>query len=109
MLDLQPLALSLRQRLVVGDFHDDVGDIAAEEPNQLFPRRVRVLDRVVENRRDEDTPVVDPALVREDIGQRDRVIDVGGRARILAALVPVFPGSECNGLNQKVHGAHRLK
>ena len=97
--------------LVVGHFEHDGGDDLAECDAKLGGGRVRVLDRVVQERSAEDVDIVD-TLALEQARERDRVVDVGRGLGILAALIAVLVGREGDGVEQQrlgveVHGGKR--
>ena len=78
MFDLQALALSLLQLLVVRHLLDEQPDFASEVALQILACRGSVLDRVVQEGRDQRRGVRDAANVREDAGYFERMVD-GGR------------------------------
>ncbi len=88
--DLQALALGLGQRLVVGNFENDRGDLRPEIAQEFLRGRVSVLDGVVQDGGDERGFVVHVRLVRQHVGQGDRMVDVGRRGDVLAPLVTVL-------------------
>ena len=63
MLDLETLAICLGQRLVIGNFENDVGDVLAEVPHQFLFGRVGVFDRVVQGGGNQDTLILDTGLI----------------------------------------------
>src|SRR5882672_2437263 len=71
MLDLQRLALRLRQALVVGDLGDDAGDLLAEHATQLARCRPGVLDGIVKQGSAEHVDVVDATFASKDVRERD--------------------------------------
>ena len=77
MLDLEPLPLVLGQLLVVRHFHHQVTDFASELILQLAVSRPGVFDGIVQDGRDERREVGYSSLGGEQIGDGDRVIDVG--------------------------------
>jgi len=89
-LDLQELAFGFVERLVVGHFVNDVGDIFAENTYQFLVGRLGIFDRVVEDGRAKHYMVGNTALVDEDVGERDRMVDIGRSAFILAPLVAML-------------------
>ena len=113
MLDLQALALRLRQALVVGDLGDDARDARAEGLDQLLVRGGGVLDRVVQQRGAQHLEVGHAALVHQHVGERDRVVDVGRGLRVLAPLVAVLVRGEGERLKKKrelaFHDARSLR
>ena len=94
MRDLKALALLFWQRLVVGDLQDDPGNLGTELRGELPGRGIGVFDGVVKQRSGENDRVGDVRLVRQDVGNRDRVVDVGAGFGALAALVAVLVGRE---------------
>jgi len=103
VLDLQRLAARLGQRLVVRHLGHHVGHLAAEVLHQLLVAGVRVLDGVVQHRGHQRLDVGDAALGRQQPRQRDRVVDVGAGAGVLAALVAVLVGGEFEGDEEVGH------
>ena len=63
MLDLEALALCLGQRLVIGNFKDDIGDVLAEVLHQFLFGRVGVFDRVVQDGGDQDALILDTRFI----------------------------------------------
>ena len=63
VVELDALALRLRQTLVIRKLGDDAGDARAEHLAQFFLRRRGVLDRVVQQRSGEQLAVRHAALV----------------------------------------------
>ena len=78
MLDLQRLALLLRQSLIVGDLLDDFGNARAERPFQLRSAGFRVFQRVMQQCPRQHARLGNAADSAQDFGQRDWVIDVAG-------------------------------
>jgi hypothetical protein len=94
VLDLAALALRFRKQLVVRYFEDDARDPHAEGRLDLVGGGLRVLDRVVEQRGADHLPLAHAALVPQDLGERDRVVDVGRRGMVLSPLVAVLERGE---------------
>ena len=59
-------------------------------PRELGGRGLRVFHRVVQQRGGEHVRVGHLALADEHVRERDRMVDVGGRRRVLAPLVAVL-------------------
>src|SRR5690606_28675876 len=57
----------------------------------------------------EDHYIGDATLVRQHVGQRDRMIDVGRRVRILATLRAVLVSSESHCLYEHTDGVRVLR
>ena len=104
MLDLGTLPLGLLERLVVGHFHHDGGDPAPEMLAQFRGGGLGILDRVVEQRRADDRRLGDAALAPEDVGERDRVVDVGRGLEVLAPLVAMLQSGELQRLEHRSDG-----
>ncbi len=94
VLDLQALALRLGQALVVGHLFDDACDLVAEQLAQLGRGRLGILERVVQDGRRQHYLVRESALMAEQAGERDRMVDVGRSDLVLAALVAVLERRE---------------
>lgn len=92
--DLQALALGLVERLVIGDLENHGGDFLAESAEELLGRRGGVLDRIVQQRGHDHRQIIDARLIHQNAGERDRMVDIGGRVSVLAPLVTVFRGGE---------------
>jgi len=83
--------------------------LASELLLQLLAGRRGVLDRVVEDRRHQRRQVADAAGRGEHGRDLDRVVDVRGRAAVLAALVPMLVGREVERLEQPGGVVHRMR
>lgn len=76
VLDLQTLSLSLWQRFVVGDLHNDVCDSFAESIGDLVTRHADIFDRIVEDGSDQNVDVIDAAGVCKQICDFERMVYV---------------------------------
>src|SRR6202790_3415375 len=94
VLDLKPLPGFFVQPLVVRHFGDYRGNRFSKGPCQLRTRGPGVLDRVVKQGRCDNPRICDTALVPQNVGEGERVIDVWSRFLVLAPLVAVFHGRE---------------
>ena len=81
------LRSAFSQALVVRHLVDEQPDFGSEVLLQLLGCRGGVLDRVVQECRDEGRDVRDAADVREDAGHFERMVDVGRRIIAFAVLV----------------------
>jgi hypothetical protein len=79
-----------RHRHVVGHFHHQRGDVAAELTRDLFLRRVSILDGIVEQRGLENRQILDAADRGDQRRDFDRMIDVWRLMVAFAALVAVL-------------------
>ena len=97
MIDLPLLAHGPRERLVVGHLRDNRADLRAESFPDLVEGNPRVLDHVVEDRCGEHDRVRDASGVGDQVGNRDRVVDVRRPTPIFAALIamPVCCEVQC--------------
>src|SRR5690349_99912 len=74
MLDLLPLSLGFWQRPVVRYFHHDPRDPLPKAFSDLFASDADILDRVVQNGRDQDIYVVDTANICQQVCDLERMI-----------------------------------
>lgn len=96
---------ALGERFVVGDLQNDGGDFLAEQTDQFRLGRFGIFKRVVQDRRDENTLILDERLVGKQVRQRNGVIDVGRGFDVLAALVAVAIGCKSRCRDQFLHGS----
>src|ERR1700682_1898719 len=94
VLDLKPLPGFFVQPLVVRHFGDDRGNRFSKGPCQLRRCGPGVLDSVVKQGRRDNPRICDTALVPQNVGEAEWVIDIGGRFFVLAPLVAVFHSRE---------------
>ena len=92
-------ALGERQPRVLAYGPDPLRHLGAEPLDEVVSIGGRVLDRVVEQRRREDSRVVEPEHLPHHEAHPERVADVGGLV-VLAEVVPVGPGGERRGLER---------
>ena len=85
--DLQFLAASLGKRLVIGDLGNNRRDLRTKLLYELFVGRLGIFDRVMQDSCLQDNNVADAAGRREQMGKRDRVVDVWRCGLVLSALV----------------------
>ena len=104
MLNLALLAVMLVQRFVVGHVQHSRSDLRAENRGQLLRRRIGVFDGVVKDRCAEDHHIGDATLVRQHVGQRDRMVDIRRRIGILATLGAVLVSGEGHCLQKHTDG-----
>ncbi|GAA0755237.1 hypothetical protein FHS52_000009 [Erythromicrobium ramosum] len=90
---LETFTLKLVEALVVGDLKHQTTDSLAEAFGKLLSRSPGVLYRVVQDRCCEDVRVLHPGL-DQDVRHVERVVDVGRRIDVLAALLAVTVGSK---------------
>ena len=95
MLDLGLLAILFGKCFVIGDFHDDIPDRAAELRLEFLRLGRRVFHRIVQQGGTDDFDVSNVTLVAEDVGERNRMVNVGRGIDIFATLILVLGGCKC--------------
>ena len=96
-LDLEPFAHRPLEGSVVSDLDHEPRDLGSEPRLDLVPRRIRVLERIVEHPRNHELKVLAIRGLGEHGGDLDHMVDVGLRSLALAPVVDVVAGCEVDG------------
>jgi len=99
--DLQALALRLGKLLVVGNLHYDVRDLEPEQLLQFPWARLCIFHGIVQDGCRQDLGISDITLIDQQFREFYRVIDIGGRIRIQAALIAMLLGSEVQSIENQ--------
>lgn len=94
MLNLQSLPLILAERFVIGHFRNKRAHLGTKLPLEFLKRRLRILNSIVQYRRNEHIHILNSTNPRDRLGHRDWVIDIRTGAGILATLIAMFVGGE---------------
>jgi len=101
VVDLLLLALSLRQRLIVGHFFDQGSNARAKQTFYLIQRGVSVFDCVMQQGGTEYIDVKISAHITNALCHFNWMIDVWGLFAIFTALLFVFFGGKSQGFQEQ--------
>ena len=90
----------LRQALVIGNFCDEVGNIVAKRCGKFGRRRIRILDRIVENRAEDGNDISAGSCLRYETRDFGQMIDIRLFRLPLPALIAVLAGREIDGAHE---------
>src|SRR5205823_6008653 len=93
---LQPLTFFFRKSFVVCELANYRGNRRTEFCFELLERRIRVFHCIVKERRDEDLGILFQSHRGQELGQRNRVVDIWRRDFVFASLIAMFMRCESN-------------